>query len=181
VAGLDPADLLFLDETSTPTTLTPLRARAPRGERAVGRVPRGKREQVTLIAVLAPAGVAAPMLLPGALDGAAFAVWVERQLVPVLRPGQTVLLDNLSVHENARARRLVEAAGCRLRFLPRYSPDLNPIEHAFAKVKGALRKAEARTFDALVAAAGPAIAAVTAADARACFAAAGYPLPEQLL
>jgi transposase len=102
-------------------------------------------------------------------------------LGPVLRPGQTVLLDNRSVHENARARRLVEGSGCRLRFLPRSSPDLHPIEPAFAKVKGALRRAEARSFDALVEAAGPAVAAVTAADARAFFADAGYPLPEQLL
>ena len=181
MAGLDPADLVFLDETSTPTTLTPLRARAPRGKRAVGRVPRGRREHVTLIAALTPAGLAAPVLLPGALDGAAFAAWAEQQLAPALRPGQTVLLDNRSVHLDARARRAVEAAGCALRFLPRYSPDLNPIEPAFAKVKQALRRAEARTFDALVAAAGPALGAVTPADARAFFAAAGYPLPERLL
>jgi transposase len=179
-AALDPASLVFLDETSTPTTLTPLRARSPRGERAVGRVPRGRREQVTLVAALTPAGVAAPVLLPGALDGPAFAAWVAQQLVPALRPGQTVLLDNLSVHKNADARRQIEAAGCALRFLPRYSPDLNPIEQAFAKVKGALRRAEARSFDALAAAAKPAIDAVTPADARAFFAAAGYPLPAQL-
>jgi transposase len=180
VAGLDPADLVFLDETSTPTTLTPLRARAPRGERAVGRVPRGRREQVTLIAALTPQGVAAPVLLPGALDGAAFAAWVEQELVPAPRPGQVVLLDNLSVRKSARARRLIEAAGCALRFLPRYSPDLNPIEHAFAKLKQALRRAEARPFDALAAAAKPAIDAVSPADARRFFAAAGYPLPAQL-
>ncbi len=181
IAALDPADLVFLDETSAPTTLTPPRARAPRGERAVGRVPRGRREHVTLIAALTPAGIAAPVLLPGALDGAAFAAWVEQELVPALRPGQTVLLDNLSVHKDARARRLVEAAGCALRFLPRYSPDLNPIELAFAKLKGALRRAEARSFAALVAAARPAIEAVTPTDARSFFAHCGYPLPGQLL
>lgn len=181
VAGLDPAGLVFLDETSTPTTLTLLRARAPRGARAVGRVPRGRREQVTLIAALTPEGVAAPVLLPGSLDGDAFEAWVEQELVPALRPGQTVLLDNLSVHRRAGARRLVEAAGCALRFLPRYSPDLNPIEHAFAKLKQALRRAEARSFDALVAAAKPAIEALTPADARAFFAAAGHPLPGHLL
>ena len=181
LAGLDPAGFVFLDETSTPATLTPLRARAPRGARAVGRVPRGRREHVTLIAALTPAGLAAPVLLPGALDGPAFAAWVEQELVPALRPGQTVLLDNLSVHKNARARRLIEAAGCALRPLPRYSPDLNPIEHAFAKLKGALRRAEARSFDALVAAAKPAIEAVTAADARGFCAHCGYPLPGQLL
>jgi transposase len=181
VAGPNPANLVFLAETSAPTTLTPLRARAPRGQRAVGRVPRGKREHLTPIAALTPAGLAAPVLLPGALDGDAFAAWAEQRLAPALRPGQTVLLDNLSVHEDARARRAVEAAGCALRFLPRSSPDLNPIEHAFAKVKQALRRAEPRSFDAVVAAAKPATEAVTAADARAFFSAAGYPLPEQPL
>ena len=181
LAGLDPADFVFLDETSTPTTLTPTRARAPRGERAVGRVPRGRREQVTLIAALTPGGLEAPVLLPGALDRLAFDAWVEQALVPCLRPGQTVLLDNLSVHRSARARDLVEAAGCRLIPLPRYSPDLNPIEPAFAKLKGALRRAEARSFEELVAAAGPALDAVTPADAGGFFAAAGYPLTGQVL
>lgn len=181
VAGLDPADFVFLDETSTPTTLTPLRARAPRGERAVGSVPRGRREHVTLIAALTPDGIAAPVLLPGALDGDAFEAWVGQELVPALRPGQTVLLDNLSVHKRARAGALVAAAGCSVRFLPRYSPDLNPIEQAFAKLKQALRRAEARSFEALVAAAKPAVDAITPADARAFFAAAGYPLPGHLL
>jgi len=176
VAALDPADLVFLDETSTPTTLTPLRARAPRGQRAVGAVPRGRWEQVTLICALTPAGVAAPVLLPGALDRDAFDAWVAEQLVPVLRPGQVVLLDNLSVHKSATARRLVSAAGCELRHLPTYSPDMNPIEQAFAKVKGALRRAEARDFDGLVAAAKPALDDVTAADAAGFYRAAGYPL-----
>lgn len=175
-AGWDPADLVFLDETSTPTTLTPLRARAPRGERAVGHVPRGRWEQVTLICALTPAGMAAPTLLPGALDRDAFEVWVAEQLVPTLRPGQTVLLDNLSVHKSATARRLVAEAGCALRHLPTYSPDLNPIEPAFAKVKTALRRAEARDFDGLVAAAKPALAGVTPADVRGFYRDAGYPL-----
>ena len=180
-ARLDPADLVFLDETSTPTTLTPLRARAPRGERAVCPVPRGRRTQVTLVAALSPAGLAAPMLLEGALDRRAFDAWVADALVPTLRPGQTVLCDNLAVHKSAAARRAIEATGCELRFLPRYSPDCNPIEAAFAKVKQALRRAEARTVEALTAAAKPATEAVTAADARGFFAHAGYPLPAQLL
>lgn len=177
-ADWNAADLVFLDETSTPTTLTPPRARAPRGERAVGHVPRGRWEQVTLICALTPAGMAAPTLLPGALDRDAFDVWVAEQLVPALRPGQTVLLGNLSVHKSATARRLVAEAGCELRHLPTYSPDMNPIEPAFAKVKTALRRAEARTFEALVAAAKPALDAVTPADAHGCYRAAGYPLPD---
>ena len=180
-AGWDAHDLVFLDETSTPTTLTPLRARAPTGERAVGTVPRGRWEQVTLICALTPAGMAAPMLLPGALDRDAFDVWVAEELVPALRPGQTVLLDNLSVHKSATARRLVAEAGCELRHLPTYSPDYNPIEQAFAKIKGALRQAEARTFDALSAAAKLALDAVTSADASGFYRAAGYPLDGQPL
>ena len=142
----------------------------------MGAVPRGRREQVTLVCALTPDGMAAPVLLPGPLDRLAFDAWVEQQLVPALRPGQVVLLDNLSVHKSAKARALIAAAGCELRYLPRYSPDLNPIEQAFAKVKGALRRAEARTFDALCAAAKPALDAVTAADAAGFYRAAGYAL-----
>ena len=144
----------------------------------MGSVPRGRWEQVTLICALTPEGVAAPTLLPGALDRDAFDTWVREQLVPALRPGQTVLLDNLSVHKSATARRLVAEAGCTLRHLPTYSPDMNPIEQAFAKVKTALRRVEARTFEALVAAAKPALAAVTPADACGFYRAAGYPLAD---
>ena len=176
-AALDPADLVFLDETGAAPVLTPIRARSRRGSRAVGSVPRRRREHLTLVAALTPAGIAAPTLLRGALDGTAFAAWVEQQLAPTLRPGQTVLLDNLSVHKNARARRAVEAAGCALHFLPRYSPDCNPIEQAFAKIKQALRRAEARSFAAQLDAAAAAVDAISASDARAFFAAAGYPLP----
>ncbi len=116
------------------------------------------------------------MQLPGALDRDAFETFVAEALVPALRPGQIVLWDNLNVHKSARARQLIETAGCRVLPLPRYSPDLNPIELAFAKLKTALRRAQARSFDAIVAATGTACAAITAADARNFFAAAGYPL-----
>lgn len=179
MADLDHRTLVFLDETSTPTTLTPLRARAPRGQRAVGRVPRGRWQSVTLFATLTPAGMGAAMLLDGAADQLAFEAFVAEQLVPSLAPGQTVVLDNLSVHKSARARAAIEAAGCALRFLPTYSPDFNPIEHAFAKIKQRLRRAEARSFAALRAAAGPALDAVTPADARAFFHAAGYTLTSE--
>ena len=185
-ADRDPAGVVFLDETSTPTTLTPTRARAPRDERAVGRVPRGRVprgrvprgrwEAVTLLAALTPAGMGPSLVLPGALDRDAFEAYVERVLVPILRPGQTVVLDNLSVHKRARARQLVEAAGCALRFLPTSSPDLNPIEPAFAKLKGRLRRAEARTFGAVADALSAAYPAVTAADCRGFYRDAGYNL-----
>ena len=166
---------MFLDETATPTTPAPLYGRAPRGQRAVGRVPRGRREHVSWLATLTPAGVGESLLVPGAVDRAAFAAFVERQLAPALRPGQVVVLDNLSVHKSARARAAVEAAGCRLLFLPTSSPDLNPIEQAFAKCKQALRRAGPRSFEAVAAAVGRALAAVTEADARAFYRAAGYP------
>jgi len=129
-----------------------------------------------LVATLTPAGMGPSLVLPGALDRAAFEAYVARVLVPGLRPGQTVVLDNLSVHKSAAARRAIEAAGCALRFLPTYSPDLNPIEQAFAKLKGRLRRAEARTFDAVADAIGTAYPAVTAQDSRGFFRDAGYNL-----
>ena len=180
-AALDPADLVFLDETATPTTLAPLYGRAPRGQRAVGRVPRGRREHVSWLATLTPLGVGPSLVVPGAVDRAAFDAFVERLLVPSLRPGQAVVLDNLSVHKSARARAAVEAAGCRLLFLPTYSPDFNPIGLAFAKCKQRLRRLGPRSFDAVAAAVGRALAEVTPADARAFYRAAGYPArPPQL-
>ena len=147
VAALDPAALVFLDETSTPLTLTPLRARAPRGQRAVDRVPRGRWQNVTLLATLTPAGMGPCLLIEGAADRLAFDAFVERELAPSLRPGQTLVLDNLSVHKSALARERLAAAGCQVRFLPTHSPDLNPIEQAFAKLKTHPRRAEARTLD----------------------------------
>jgi transposase len=179
-AALDPAALVFLDESSTDRATTPRRARAPRGQRAVGAAPRNRGRNVALLAALAPAGIAAPLAIEGAIDGPAFAAYVEQALVPALRPGRVVVLDNLSAHEGDRVRELVEAAGCRLLFLPAYSPDFSPIELAFAKLKERLRRVAARTYDPLVAAIGAALAAVAAADARAFFAHCGFPLPDQL-
>jgi transposase len=177
MAGIDPARFVFLDETSTPLSLTPLRSRAPRGQRAVGHVPRGKRPHITWLATLTRAGIGASVVVPGAVDRQVFDVFVERLLVPGLRPGQIVVLDNLKVHDSAPARRLIEAAGCYLVFLPTYSPDMNPIEQAFAKIKQALRRIGPRSWETVVAAIGAALDTVTAADARAFFADAGFSLP----
>lgn len=177
MTGIDPARFVFLDETSTPLSLTPLRARAPRGQRAVGRVPRGKRPHITWLATLTPTGIGESVVVPGAVDRQVFDLFVERLLVPSLRPGQIVLLDNLKVHDSAAARRLIAAAGCHLVFLPTYSPDMNPIEQAFAKVKQALRRAAPRSWDAVVAAIGATLVTVSNADVRAFFADAGFPLP----
>lgn len=171
----DPVDLVFLDETSTPLTLTRRRARAPKGERAIGVVPYKRWEAVTLVATLTLDGLGPAVQLPGALDRDAFETFVREVLVPGLRPGQTVLWDNLNIHKSATARALIEAAGCDVLPLPRYSPDRNPIELAFSKLKTGLRRAEARTFDAIVDATGVVFATITAADCHGYFTAAGYP------
>jgi transposase len=177
--GLDPAQLVFLDETSTPLTLTPLRARAPKGERAIGTIPRGHRRHVTLVGTLTSTGMGEAMVIAGAADRDGFEAFVDQVLAPSLQPGQTVILDNLSVHKSAPARRRSEEVGCTLCFLPRYSPDFNPIEQAFAKIKATLRRAEARTYDTLRDATKRARTAITPSDAASFFAEAGYPLTRQ--
>ncbi|MGH2532129.1 MAG: transposase, partial [Thermomicrobiales bacterium] len=126
-----------------------------------------------------PAGIGPAPVVPGATDGAVFEAFVERCLVPSLRPGQVVLLDNLSAHKGERSRELVAGAGCRLLFLPAYSPDCNPIELAFAKLKQHLRSAGARSADTLLAAIGQAIDAITPADARGFYTHCGFPLTDQ--
>ena len=174
MATVDPDALVFLDETSTPTTLTPLRARAPRGQRAVGRVPRGRREAIAWLATLTATGIGESLLVRGAVDRCVFDAFVEQVLVPSLHPGHIVVLANLSVHKSARAKALIEAAGCQVVFLPTYSPDFNPIEQAFAKTKQALRRVGARTWEGVCTAVSDALTTITAADARAFFAAAGF-------
>jgi transposase len=176
VAGLDPATLVFLDETSTPTTLTPLRGRSRRGTRVVGRVPRGKWQAVTLLATLTPTGLGAGLQLEGAIDRQGFDTFVTEVLVPTLRPGQTVILDNLSVHKSLTAQAAIEAVGCHLRFLPAYSPDFNPIEQAFSKLKHHLRQAEARSIADILAVTQTAYPRITATDARGFYRDAGYNL-----
>ena len=156
-------------------------ARAPRGERAVGRAPRNHGPNVTLFAALTPQGMGPALAMEGGADGEAFGRYVRELLAPSLRPGQVVILDQLNVHKGAAIRAAIEAVGCRLLLLPAYSPDFNPIEQAFAKVKAHLRAAAARTFDALVAAIGAALDTVSAADARGFFVGCGYHLPGQLL
>jgi transposase len=128
------------------------------------------------LATLTPSGLGESLLVRGAVDRLIFEAFVERVLVPTLRPGQIVILDNLSVHKSARARALIEAAGGQLVFLPTYSPDFNPIEHAFAKTKQHLRRVGARSWDGVTAAVGDVLATITAANARAYFAAAGFPV-----
>lgn len=161
--------------------MTPRYARAPRGQRAYGRVPHNWGGNITLLATLTPDGPGPAMTLAGALDGPAFLAYLREFLLPALAPGRVIVLDNLAVHHRAAARRLVEARGCRLLFLPPYSPDYNPIELAFAKLKAALRRAAARTRDELDRALAVALAAITTTEAANWFRHCGYQLPSQPL
>lgn len=144
-----PGRLVFIDETSINTKMTRLRGRARRGQRLKARAPYGKWGTQTLIAGLRHDGLSAPWVIPGAIDRTAFNIYIETQLAPTLRPGDVVILDNLSVHKSAAAEAAVRARRAWMLFLPQYSPDLNPIEMAFSKLKALLRKAAARTFDDL--------------------------------
>jgi transposase len=142
----------------------------------IGRIPQRRWRAVTLLATLTPDGLGPSFQFPGALDRSSFNAYVEQILVPALRPGQTVILDNLSVHKSARARQMIEAAGCQIRFLPTYSPDLNPIEQAFSQLKARLRRAEARSVAAILDATADAYAGLTAEQARRYYRNAGYKL-----
>lgn len=181
IAGLDPAPVVVVEETSTPPGLTPLRARAPRGERAIGAVPKRRWTTSTLRATMTLAGMGEAVSFPGALDRDVFDTFVTAWLVPKWRPGQIVSWDHLSVPKSPRARQAIAAAGCQIWATPRYSPECNPIEQAFRKIKSSLRRAEARSFDATVTATGKAFATITAANARGYFAAAGSQVPGQPL
>ena len=144
---VDPTRLVFVDETWAKTNMTPLRGWSPRGQRLVGRVPHGHWKTLTFVAGLRTDGICAPFVLDGPINGACFRAWVEQRLVPTLRQGDIVVLDNLGSHKSVAVRRAIRAAGAKLIFLPPYSPDLNPIEQAFAKLKTLLRKANARSVD----------------------------------
>ncbi len=162
--------------------MTRSRARAPRGRRAYGRVPRNRGKNTTLIASMTLAGAMGPaMVVEGGTDRHVFEGYVERFLAPTLSEGQIVLLDNLGSHKTERVREFVEARGCEVWFLPPYSPDMNPIEEAFSKVKALLKKASARTKEALLLAIAQALAAVTLEDARGWFTHSGYGLRDRSL
>jgi transposase len=178
MADTDPAQVVFVDECGTHTSMTRRRARAPHGMRARGAVPRNRGPVTTLIAGLSLAGMVPAMTVEGGTTAAVFAAYLEQVLLPALRPGQVVVVDNVGAHKPDRMRVLVEAAGCRLVFLPAYSPDLSPVEEAFSKIKALVKAATARTRAALDAAIAVALAAVTVSDAAGWFAHAGYPTPQ---
>lgn len=154
--------------------LTPRYARAPKGERAHGKAPRNWGKNITLISSITPEGMGASVSIEGSSDTQSFGLYMREVLAPRLRPGQIVLMDNLSVHRSGWVRDLIEEKGCQLWLLPSYSPDMNPIEEAFSKVKNLIRKAKARTLEALFAATAEALGAVSEADARGYFEACGY-------
>jgi transposase len=147
VPGLDVKKLVSLDETGANTKMTRRYGRAPRGQRVIGRVPHGHWKTTTFVAGLRAEGLVAPMVIDGAMNGDLFVAYAEQVLVPTLRAGDVVVLDNLSSHKRVRAVRAIEGAGCSVVYLPPYSPDLNPIELAFAKIKARLRAAQLRTID----------------------------------
>lgn len=179
VARRDPEQLVFVDESGTHTSLTRLYGWAPHDRRASGSVPRNHGKNTTLVAALTPGGLQEPWLIEGAITTETFEWYIREQLAPQLRPGQVVVLDNLSVHKAASIRHALAARGCELLFLPPYSPDCTPIEQAFSKLKAILRGLGARTHEALVEAMHGAVEAITPADASGWFAHAGYTLPAQ--
>ncbi len=181
VGRIEPGRLVFVDEMGTHTSLAPLYAYAPVGERAFFEVPRNRGENTTLLTSLHREGMGPSMAVEGATTARVFETYVERLLAPALHPGQVVVMDNLGAHRPKRVRELIEARGCELIYLPSYSPDLNPIEEALSKIKHLLRKIGVRTKEALIEAMGRALAAVSAQDVRGFFAHCGYLTPAQQL
>lgn len=171
---LDPERLVFVDESWASTNMTRRHGRCPRGERLRMSVPHGHWKTATFIAGLRNSGIVAPFAIDCPVNRDIFETWVEKVLVPDLRPGDIVVMDNLSSHKGPRVRDLIEAAGAELRYLPPYSPDFNPIENAFAKLKALLRREAARTIEALWSAIGRLIDLITPTECLNMFAAAGY-------
>jgi transposase len=173
--ALDPGKLVFVDETWASTTMTRTHGRCPRGQRLVMDVPHGHWKTTTFVAALRLDGLSAPTVVDGAMTGDLFVAYVEQQLVPTLRPGDIVVLDNLSCHKRAAVRAAIEGVGCELRFLPAYSPDLNPIEKAFSKLKAKLRAAAKRTVEALWEFLGQVLDEFLPPECRNYFVSCGYP------
>jgi transposase len=171
---LDPARLVFIDETWASTNMARMRGRAPRGQRLRAAIPYGHWKTTTFVAGLRQDGIMAPFVLDGPINRRAFETYLAKVLVPELRQGDIVIMDNLSSHKGTKVKELIEAAGASLRYLPPYSPDFNPIENAFAKLKALLRKAAERTVDALWDRIGVVLDAFTPAECYNYFQAAGY-------
>jgi transposase len=171
---LDPGKLVFIDETWASTNMARRHGRSPKGERLRAGVPHGHWKTTTVVAGLRLTGIAAPWVLDGPINANAFETYVEKVLAVELEPGDVVIMDNLSSHKGAKVRAMIEAAGASLVYLPPYSPDFNPIENAFAKLKAHLRKAAERTVEGLWRAIGKLVDSFTPQECANYFAAAGY-------
>jgi transposase len=171
---IDPSRLVFIDETWTKTNMAPLRGWAPRGQRLLAKVPHGHWQTLTFVAALRHDALVAPWLLDGPINGESFLLYVEKVLVPTLEPGDIVIMDNLGSHRSNAVRTAIRTAGAKLFFLPKYSPDLNPIEMFFAKLKHWLRKAAQRSSDAIYQAISAILPAVTPGECANFFDHAGY-------
>jgi transposase len=180
-AEVDPKRLVFVDEMGLHTSLAPLYGYAREGERLHLQVPRNRGPNTTLLASITLSGMGETMAVEGSTNREVFEAYVEHALAPTLQAGQVMIMDNLSAHKPARVRELIEQQGCELIYLPAYSPDFNPIEEAFSKIKGMLRRAAARTKDALIEVLGEALSAVRVQDARGYFEHSGYRLQAQPL
>jgi transposase len=170
---------VFVDEMGTNTSLSPVYAWAPKGRRAYCSVPRNRGKNTTLLSSMSLCGMGPSLAVDGPIDREVFEAYVEGVLAPTLRVGQVVVMDNLSAHKGERVRKLIEHRGCELLYLPPYSPDLNPIEESFSKVKHILRKLSARGKEALIEAIGRALGTVSTEDVRGFFAHCGYRAPVQ--
>ena len=174
---LDPSGLVFIDETWAKTNMTRLRGRAPRGRRLIEKAPHGHWKTTTLIAALDHQGMRCATTVDGAVNGDVFVAFVEQVLAPTLKAGDLVVMDNLSSHKLTRVRQAIEAVNAKLVYLPPYSPDLNPIELAFSKLKQLMRSAKHRVVDTLWQHTQPLLDAITPSDARGYFRHCGYTLP----
>ena len=173
---VDPERLVFIDETWSKTNMAPLRGWAPRGQRLTAKVPHGRWKTMTFLAALRHDRIDAPWVLDGPIDGDSFRTYVEEVLVPTLEPGDIVIMDNLGSHKGKDVRKAIRAARAKLFFLPKYSPDLNPIEQVFSKLKHLLRKAAARTPETVYQAIGEILDAYTPQECANYFSNAGYEL-----
>lgn len=173
-ASVDPGRLVFIDETWTKTNMAPLRGWAPKGHRLPAKVPHGRWNTMTFLAALRSDRIEAPWLIDGPINGQRFEIYVEKVLVPTLKPGDIVIMDNLGSHKGKAVRDLIRAAGAKLFFLPKYSPDLNPIEMLFSKLKHLLRKAAKRTKDTICDAIAQILQTVTQQECRNFLIKAGY-------
>lgn len=171
---LDPARLVFIDETAATTKMVRLRGRCPRGTRLIGHAPHGHWKTITFVAGLRNDGMVAPFVVDGPMNGPTFVSYIEQCVAPTLDRRDVVVMDNLGAHKVAGVRAAIEAVGAKLRYLPQYSPDLNPIEQSFSKFKAQLRKAAERTVDRLWRRIGTIVRSLSAQECTNYFAHAGY-------